>query len=196
MNDPRDSEAARLFDAALSASQAGQGDAAIALWRQYLRRQPAAPLAHYLLGAEHAQAQQYGDAVLHLSLAVEQAPQLAAARLQLGLLWLTLKAPGHSAAILAPLLAAPEADSLRHFAQGIAALGQDALAQAAQSLRAGLALPGDNAALAADMRKLLDRTEAALAEGTAATTPEPSAAAPEPPSHDFLISTYTANTRH
>ena len=77
----------------------------------------------------------------------------------------------------------------------IVALGQDALAQAAQSLRTGLALPGDNAALAADMRKLLERTEAAVAAGTA-TTQEPAAIAPEPPSHDFLISTYTANTRH
>ena len=75
-------------------------------------------------GAEHAQARQYGDAVLHLSLAVEQAPQLAPARLQLGLLWLTLKAPGHSASILAPLLSAPETDPLRHFAQGIVALGR------------------------------------------------------------------------
>lgn len=195
MTDPRDSEAARLFDAALGATHAGQGEAAIALWRQYLQLQPAAPLAHYLLGAEHAQARQYGDAVLHLSLAVEQAPQLAPARLQLGLLWLTLKAPGHSASILAPLLSAPETDPLRHFAQGIVALGQDALAQAAQSLRTGLALPGDNAALAADMRKLLERTEAAVAAGTA-TTQEPAAIAPEPPSHDFLISTYTANTRH
>jgi tetratricopeptide (TPR) repeat protein len=146
-------------------------------------------MAHYLLGAESAQRQRYGDAVLHMTAAVEQAPQLWVARLQLGLLWLTLANPGAARAQLQPLLELPPTDALRLFGEGLLALAADDLAGALRSLSAGLQAGVANPALMADMQRLLDATEAQLRGGAAATVPGVGNEAAV--SHGMAISAYT-----
>src|SRR2546427_2713661 len=75
---PQSSDA--LLQDAVVASRVGDGDRALALLRSCVAQQHFNPTAHYLLGAEQAQRQAYGDAVVHMTTAIEQAPTLWVAR--------------------------------------------------------------------------------------------------------------------
>src|SRR6267143_4606472 len=72
----------------------------------------------------------YDEAAVQLTLAVDQAPDMLAARVQLALLWLTLQAPSQCELIARPLLELPEDSAYRHFGAGLSALcrGDDAAA--------------------------------------------------------------------
>lgn len=152
--DGRSERAQQLFAAALAASRADHADEAIEAWKLFLAEQPDSAEGHYLLAAEYAQAGRYGDAVLSFAMAVERAPAFAPARFQLGLLWVTLNAPGQALGVLDPLLSLPESEPFHHFGAALVALCRDALPEALAALERGLALPNDNAALVADMRRL------------------------------------------
>jgi predicted Zn-dependent protease len=173
-------QAQALLGSAIAALQAGDGERALTLLQDSLAANPLNPWAHYLLGAEYAQRQRYGDAVLHFTTAVEQDPSLAAARLQLGLLWLSLGNAEAAAAPLQPLASLDEGDPLRHFARALLSLCRDDLGSASAELRHGLRLDNRNAPLAADMQRLL----AAIDASTAA--PEVGSV-----SHGMAISAYT-----
>jgi len=181
-------QAQALLDAATRASQAGDGEQALLLLRRCVEQYPVNPVAHYLLGAECAQAQRYGDAVVHLTTAVEQAPTLWIARLQLGLLWLTLSNPTAATAALLPLNDLPETDALHHFGRALTALGRDDLPGAASTLQAGLQMGADNAPLLADMRRLLEATLSRMRD-----SPQPPSAIADARlfSHDLAISAYS-----
>jgi len=183
---PSDSDADALVRKALEADAQGDPDRAMALLQRSLAASSINPLAHYLIGAAHAEAGRHGDAVLHLSTAVEQAPLLAEARLQLGLLWLTLGNPSTGADVLRPLASLPSESALHHFGIALVAVAEERASDAAQSLRAGIATPCDNAALVGDMRRLLERVEAA------ATLPADLDAELQAAQHGLAISAYGA----
>ncbi len=161
MNNDSRNEAQRLLEEAMAVDAQGDADRCAQLLRESIALQPVNPFAHYLLGADLVVRGQHGDAVLHMTTAMEQAPQLWEARLQLGLLWLTLDNLQTAATVAQPLTALPDTTAMHHFgaALSLIAAGQVGLASAA--LRHGLAIGSDNVPLMGDMRTLLQRLEQA-----------------------------------
>jgi tetratricopeptide (TPR) repeat protein len=116
----------------------------------------------YLLGAELAQQRRYDEAVLELSAAVALNPLLHMARLQLGLLHLTMAQPQHATAVLAPLESLEDDAALKHFKRGLEALMVDDFQSSIDSLERGMELNRDNVPLNADMRMLVGRIKETL----------------------------------
>jgi tetratricopeptide (TPR) repeat protein len=152
-------EGQRLLEAAVAAMHGGDEAASVELLRRSIEAAPVNPTAHYLLGAEYAQRKQYGDAIIHWTTAVEQAPATGIARLQLGLLWLTLANPTAALLQLEPLGQLGADDPLRHFGIGLSCLCRDDLPGAAAGLSSGLRLETANLALAADMQRVLSAVD-------------------------------------
>lgn len=177
-----------LLEAAVRASRMGDGEQALSLLRSCIARNPTNPTAHYLLGAEYAQSERYGDAVVHLTTAVEQAPSLWMARLQLGLLWLTLSNPTAAMTALQPLNDLPETDALHYFGRALGALCADDLPVAASLLQTGLQVGGDNAPLLADMQHLLEATLSRIRESAQSPSAIDEA---QQVSHDLAVSAYS-----
>ena len=71
--------------------------------RAAIVRDPGNAELRYLLGAELAQRREYPEAVAQMRTALDIDPKLHFARLQLGLLYLTMSQPGDSPAIWAPV---------------------------------------------------------------------------------------------
>jgi Flp pilus assembly protein TadD len=148
-----------LLLAALAADAEGDADRSLALLRQSVEAQPVNPYAHHLIGAELAARGAHGDAVLHLTTAIEQGPQMHEARLQLGLLWLTLGNLATASTVLQPLLALPADNGLHHFGLALCELAAGDPVAARASLRRGLEAGTANAPLMGDMTMLLRRLE-------------------------------------
>ncbi|MFC4312679.1 hypothetical protein ACFPN2_26580 [Steroidobacter flavus] len=126
----------------------------------------------YLLGAELAQQRRYDEAVLELSAAVALNPLLHTARLQLGLLHLTMAQPQHASAVLAPLESLEDDAALKHFKRGLDALAVDDLQASVESLERGIELNRDNAALNTDMRMLATRIKETIASNNDQSGPK------------------------
>jgi tetratricopeptide (TPR) repeat protein len=161
-----------LFELALAASRADRTEEAIELWNRLLSLQPDHLEGRYLLGAEYAQFGKFGDALRHLAAVVDKAPGYAPARLQLGLLWMTLGIPSQALAVLQPMIDVsdgaaslvgddlPPPNEYVCFALALMALLRDDFGAAQAALDAGLAVPDVSLPLAGDMRKLLERIKA------------------------------------
>lgn len=125
---------------------------------------------HYLLGAELAQSREYDRAVVEIGKALTLAPDLHYARFQLGLLHLTMAHPSTAMTVWAPLEQIPgDKVPLKLFKRGLEALIEDRFADCVELLAYGINLNTDNAALAADMQKIIDRVRPQLADGHAVT---------------------------
>lgn len=111
----------------------------------------------YLLGAELAERCDYGGAVLEMSAALALNPLMHVARLQLGLLHLTLAQPHHAKAVLAPLEELADDAPLKHFKRGLEALIADDFAACLGSLERGIQGNSENAALNRDMQLIVER---------------------------------------
>ena len=188
---PAEQRARDLLDMSLKAAAVGDDERALELLQRSVDASHATPAAHYLLGADYAQRQRYGDAVVHLTTAVEQAPELWTARLQLGLLWLTLANPAAAVAQLRPLSALPENDASRCFGNALIALATDDLMGAKRHLSGGLQLGTASAALQADMQRVLAAIEARTPVAMAAAGPMGGELATSL-SHGLAISAYAA----
>src|SRR3954451_9538247 len=125
----------------------------------------------YLLAAEYAQAGDYDSAVLEFSAAIALNPLLHVARFQLGLLHLTLGQPHHTTAVLAPLESLDDTAFLKHFKRGLESLIQDNFDACLQSLEKGIELNTVLPPLNRDMRLLIDKIHASLAEQKARNAP-------------------------
>ncbi len=159
------SEADRLVEAAVAADTQGDERASVELLQRCLALAPRHPIAHYLLGAACAQRGDDGNALLHLTTAVEGAPNLLEARLQLGLLWLVTGHPRTASQVLEPLASVAGDQAIGRFGLALRALAGGATAAACEALKQGFELPCGNAALVADMRALLERLQAQIASG-------------------------------
>ena len=167
-------------------------DPELAALRKAVLNDPRNGELRYLLAAHMAQAQDYDGAVLEFSAAVALNPQLHAARLQLGLLHLTMAQPQHSLAVLEPLEALDEDAALKHFKRGLEALIADDFDACIGHLRTGLALNTTNPPLNRDMAMLIERVLAATqTQGTASRQPasssEPQEATSEAVRTDFSL---------
>lgn len=163
----------QLIEQGLAASRGQQGPAALALFQQASELAPASGMPHFLIGSEHASSGNAEAAERAFANAVLLAPDFHLARYQLGLLQFS---SGRAAAALVswqPLQALPEGDPMGHFVRGFAALAQDAFVDALAHFRRGLAVADGQAALAADIAKVVDAVEQLIAgadAGSAAGT--------------------------
>jgi tetratricopeptide (TPR) repeat protein len=123
--------------------------------RAAIARDPGNAELHYLLGAEHAHRQEYPQAVLQMRTALDINPKLHFARLQLGLLYLTMSQPDDSIAIWAPLEELDETAALKAFKRGLEALIRDAFGACIGFLQRGIDLNKHNATLNDDMSLLI-----------------------------------------
>ncbi|MBC7381184.1 MAG: hypothetical protein H7346_27615 [Burkholderiaceae bacterium] len=160
-----------LLHLAMHASGQDRHDLAIGYLKQIVHRNPRNAIATYLLGAEHAQIGLYPRAMEEMQRAVDMAPTLYAARLQLGLLYLTSAMVEESVATLAPLQDLGDENFYSCFSQGLQHLIRDEFADCRHWLQKGMGLNDENLALNGDMQRILDALPAEAAAGVGSTTP-------------------------
>jgi tetratricopeptide (TPR) repeat protein len=155
--------------------------------RTAIARDPANAELRYLLGAELAQRREYPEAVVQMRTALEIDPKLHFARLQLGLLYLTMSQPNDSLATWAPLEDLDESAALKAFKRGLEALIRDDFRACIGFLQQGIDLNKQNATLNDDMSQLIEKVR----DGSVIA--EPHAGNPVP---DFTQFPEPLNTRH
>ena len=155
--------------------------------RAAIVRDPGNAELRYLLGAELAQRREYPEAVAQMRTALDIDPKLHFARLQLGLLYLTMSQPGDSLAIWAPLEELDESAALKAFKRGSVALIRDDFPACIGFLQRGIALNKQIAPLNHDMSQLIDRVR----DGSVIAEPQAPVAAP-----NFGNFPEPAKTRH
>jgi tetratricopeptide (TPR) repeat protein len=125
--------------------------------RDAILREPANAELRYLLGAELAQRREYPEAVASMHTALDINPKLHFARLQLGLLYLTMSQPAQSLVVWAPLEDLDEGAALKAFKRGLEALIRDDFPTCIGFLQRGIDLNKSNATLNDDMTQLIAR---------------------------------------
>lgn len=171
----------KLVAEGLAAGQAGRPEAALALFARAQEMAPASGVPAFLIASEQAAAGNFDAAEAAFASAVLLAPEFALARYQLGLLQFSSGRPSVGLLTWEPLLTAPASEPLGHFVRGFASLAQDDLPTALHHLREGLALPGGNPAVSADIRRVI-----ASVEALSTTSEPPKNAAPAQASHVLL----------
>jgi len=155
--------------------------------RAAIVRDPGNAELRYLLGAELAQRREYPEAVAQMRTALDLNPRLHFARLQLGLLYLTMAQPDDSLAVWAPLENLEENAALKAFKRGLEALIRDDFSTCIGFLQQGIDLNKQNATLNDDMSQLIERVR----DGSVIAPPSVAA-----PCDDFTRFGEPSNTRH
>jgi tetratricopeptide (TPR) repeat protein len=155
--------------------------------RAAISREPGNAELRYLLGAELAQRREYPEAVVQMRTALDIDPKLHFARLQLGLLYLTMSQPDDSLAIWAPLEELDESAALKAFKRGLEALIRDDFGACIGFLQQGINLNKQNATLNDDMSQLIDRVR----DGSVIATPNTAKLTP-----DFAQFSEPSGTKH
>ena len=155
--------------------------------RAAITREPGNAELRYLLGAELAQRREYPEAVRQMRTALEINPKLHFARLQLGLLYLTMSQPDDSLATWAPLEELDESAALKAFKRGLEALIRDDFSTCIGYLQRGIDLNKQNATLNDDMSQLIEKVR----DGSVITPPAASR-----PSDDFTRYSEPSGTKH
>jgi tetratricopeptide (TPR) repeat protein len=155
--------------------------------RAAIVRDPGNAELRYLLGAELAHQHEYPEAVTQMRTALDINPKLHFARLQLGMLYLTMAQPDDSLAIWAPLEELDESAALKAFKRGLEALIHDDFATCIGHLQRGIDLNKQNATLNDDMSQLIERVK----DGSVIAPPQSPA-----PQHGFAQYGEPSGTRH
>jgi len=155
--------------------------------RAAIVRDPGNAELRYLLGAELAQRHEYPEAVAQMRTALDINPKLHFARLQLGLLYLTMSQPDDSLAVWAPLEDLEETAALKAFKRGLEALIRDDFPSCIGFLQQGIQLNKQNATLNDDMSQLIQRVR----DGSVIAAPTVAAAC-----DDFSRFGEPSDTRH
>ncbi len=197
-----------LLARGVAASQANDSRSAIELFRQACELAPSAGLPQFLLGSEYAAAGDMQAAEGYLANAVLLSPDLVLARYQLGLLQFSSARTAAALVTWQPLAQLPPSTPWPHWVRGFAALARDEFEQARSHLQQGIALNHENAALNADVRKVLegiDALAAPKAAGTGPTDTQPSSTQPAPDGEQLspertssvqaMLASYAQNTR-
>ncbi len=129
--------------------------------RAAVARDPRNAELRYLLGAELAQQREYDAAVIEMRTALELNPNMHFARLQLGLLYLTMSQPNDSIEIWAPLEQLEETAALKAFKRGLEALIRDDFPACINYLQQGIRLNTQNDPLNQDMSTIVARVREA-----------------------------------
>jgi tetratricopeptide (TPR) repeat protein len=154
-----------LFQLALRASTTGDSGGAIAYLKEAVSRVDGTAAAHYLLGAEYAQVGLFERARDEMEAALALDPALAAARLQLGMLWLGANDNARAADVLLALGDLPADHPLRLFGTGLRYMISADAEEALRYLNEGLMQNTDNPALNSDMQKIIREIEVLAAAG-------------------------------
>jgi tetratricopeptide (TPR) repeat protein len=181
-----------LVHLAMAAAQADDSAASMAYLKEAVSRIDATGVAHYLLGAEFAQARMYDRAIDEMEAALALDPALSVVRVQLALLWMGANAADKAKDVLLPLLELDQDHYLRLFGEGLIFLVDDQLDDAARLLREGQARNEVNLPLNGDMQRIIDAIGLARADA-----PPPDENAPEDDAvqaRHVLLSAYTGNT--
>src|SRR5689334_12935746 len=155
--------------------------------RDAIARDPGNAELHCLLGAEYAHRQEYPQAVLQMRTALDINPKLHFARLQLGLLYLTMSQPDDSLAIWAPLEELEETAALKAFKRGLEALIRDDFTACIGFLQKGIDLNKQNATLNEDMSQLIEKVR----DGSVIAAPGTAS-----PAEDFTRYGEVSRTKH
>lgn len=158
--------------------------------RAAITRDPANAELRYLLGAELAERREYPEAVAQIRTALDINPKLHFARLQLGLLYLTMSQPDDSLAVWAPLEDLDETAALKAFKRGLEALIRDDFPTCIGYLQQGIDLNKHNATLNDDMSQLIEKVR----DGSVIAPPP--AAADARQTDDFSRFGASSHTRH
>lgn len=143
-------------------------------------RDPGNAELRYLLGAELAQQRDYDGAVVEMRTALAIDPNLHFARLQLGLLYLTMARPNESIEIWGPLETLDDSAALKSFKRGLEALIRDDFAACIGFLQQGIELNTQNAPLNRDMTMIIDRVRETTGEAPPPASAQPVTAQPAP----------------
>jgi tetratricopeptide (TPR) repeat protein len=155
--------------------------------RAAIVRDPGNAELRYLLGAELAHMREYPEAVTQMRTALDINPKLHFARLQLGMLYLTMSQPDDSLVVWAPLEELDESAALKAFKRGLEALIRDDFPACIGHLQRGIDLNKQNATLNDDMSQLIERVR----DGSVIAPPS----APVPQA-DFSHYDAPSRTRH
>jgi len=155
--------------------------------RAAISRDPGNAELRYLLGAELAERREYPEAVMQMRTALDINPKLHFARLQLGLLYLTMAQPDDSLATWAPLEELDESAALKAFKRGLEALIRDDFSGCIGYLQRGIDLNKHNTTLNDDMSQLI----AKVRDGSVIATPGATSAA-----EDFSRYGEASRTKH
>lgn len=150
---------AELLALALEASRRDDTGHAMAYLKEAAARDDASAEALFMLGSEYAQIGLIAEAQQAMARSLERPGALPIARFQLGLLQLTSGDPLSAQTTWMPLAQLPDSHPqayLKTFQRGMNELIADAFDAALASLRAGIAANQENAALNADMAKVID----------------------------------------
>jgi hypothetical protein len=144
-----------LLEQGLQASREQRGQAAIELFALASDLSPSEGMPHFLIASEHAADGRIEAAERGFANAVLLAPAFHLARYQLGLLQFSSERAGAALVTWQPLLDLPDGQPVGHFVRGFAALARDGFDAALQQFQQGLACSEGQAALAADIERVV-----------------------------------------
>lgn len=158
-----------LVQLGMQAARSGDAGDALAFFKEAAGRPDASALACHALGAHYAQLRLYEQAVVAMQRGLQLAPQLHAARVQLGLLHLTMGSVEQARQVLQALTSVADQQPYPAFAAGLLALSEDRLTEALVLLRQGIVHGGAGTLLDEDMARLADAIAQALEQADAAS---------------------------
>ena len=163
-----------LLHLAIRATDNNQTDKAIEYLKQILDMEPKNGTALYFLGAVHAGLGMYERAVADMSTAMALNPNLPpTAPFQLGLLYMTMQRVDEARQTWSALDDLGEQDPLFLFKRGMLHLAEDQFDECISDLQQGISLNEAHEHLNRDMQGIIERAEAARAEGNGAASPTP-----------------------
>ena len=171
-------DAKEYLHLAINAMARDEHHAALSYIKEVLVLEPQNANALYLLGAEHAELGLYDRAIEEIAQALHIDPNIEMARFQLGLLYLKAGQIDGAIQAFAHLAVQAQADSLRAYAAGLAALCKDDMAVAREKLALGLSGDNNNPSLKKDMQELLNKLLDGEAVVNRQESPEDSTSAP------------------
>lgn len=191
-------DAEELLHLAIDATGEGRHEVAVSCLKQALEMTPDDARVIYLLAAEHAQLRMFDRAMQGMARALELAPELAIARLQLGLLYLSFDRIDETVAVWQALDELADNEPLKLFKQGLSALIREDYDSCERSLRSGIELNRSNPALNTDMQRILNEMhsyrEASLTLPVASINASNEGQAGEV--HPLFLSAYQDNLNH
>ncbi|MGH8076042.1 MAG: tetratricopeptide repeat protein [Lysobacter sp.] len=141
-----------LLRLSLDAINGGRDADAVVMLKTLLEREPGNVHGQYLLAAQHAQLGMYDRAEAGFRSVIASGSGLPVARFQFSQLLLMKGSAEEARQVLAPLVG--QSDALGAYARALTAAAAEDVATALAELRAGLAMPQEIPALAADMQRL------------------------------------------
>ena len=154
---PKVLDAKEYLYLAINAMSRNEHHAALNYLKEVLALEPQNANAIYLLAAEHAELGLFDRAIDEMEHALQLDPNIEVARFQLGLLYLRSNQIEKASEAFVILSNQTQTESLRAYADGLAALSRDNITTAREKLALGLSRTNDNPSLKKDMQELLDK---------------------------------------